>query len=382
MEFSYLKSVEESLIEFAEAQHFQALGNTICFDSEELNSKKIAIVGVPEYRGTFSNKKESDLYKIREKLYQLFPGNWNLDIIDLGNIQTGNTIGDTYFATSELITDLIKRQIIPIIIGGGQDLTYANYRAYDQLEQSVNIVSIDSKFDFGTLQKELTSSSYLTKIVMDKPNNLFNFSNIGYQTYLNSQEEIDLVDSLHFDAYRLGEVIHNFEVVEPVLRDADMVSFDISSIKGIEAPANFNKQPNGFTGIEACKIARYAGISDKVTSFGVYEYNEVFDIENQTSALIAQMIWYFIEGVNYRLNEYPFGIQKEFQKYLVPVENQVLNFYKSNKSERWWIEIKLPNDNNKFKRHTLIPCTHQDYLTASNRQVIPERWIKTLKRMS
>jgi hypothetical protein len=43
---------------------------------------------------------------------------------------------------------------------------------------------------------------YLTKII-DEPNNLFNYCNIGYQTYYNSQEEIDLIEKLFFDAYRL-----------------------------------------------------------------------------------------------------------------------------------------------------------------------------------
>jgi hypothetical protein len=34
-------------------------------------------------------------------------------------------------------------------IGGSQDLTFALYRSFDELEQMVNLVSIDSKFDFG-----------------------------------------------------------------------------------------------------------------------------------------------------------------------------------------------------------------------------------------
>ncbi len=63
----------------------------------------------------------------------------------------------------------------------------------------------------------------------------------------------------------------------------------------------------------------------------------------------------------------------------MPIEDQVLNFHKSNKSGRWWMEINL-SENNKFKRHALIPCTYQDYINASN-QEIPERWIRTLKKL-
>ena len=213
---------------------------------------------------------------------------------------------------------------------------------------------------------------------MEKPNNLFNFSNVGYQTFFNPQEEIDLINDLFFDAYRLGEVVNKIELVEPILRDADIVSIDISAIRNSEAPANNNATPNGFYGEDICAISRYAGISDKVSSFGIYEFNYKLDNKRQTSQLIAQAIWYFIEGVNCRTNDYPFGTKEKYQKFIVPLEDEILNFYKSNKSGRWWMEINF--NNNKYERHSLIPCTYQDYLNATE-QEIPERWYKTLKKV-
>ncbi len=385
MIFDYLKPVDEALLAHAKMQSNQTFGQCIEIYTEQngfpsLENKKIAIIGVNEGRASEGNYGTGDgLENIRKELYNLYPGNWPTNVVDLGDIQEGNTIEDTYFALGELLTNLIKNGIIPIIIGGSQDLTYANYRAYDKLEQTVNIVAVDSKFDLGSIDDEITSQSYLSKIVMNQPTNLFNFCNIGYQTYFNSQDEIDLLDSLFFETHRLGEVSNNMQIVEPVLRDADIVSIDLSAVKNSEAPANKNASPNGFTGAEICAISRYAGISDKVTSFGIYEYNAKFDNKNQTAQLISQMIWYFVEGVNYRANDYPFGVKDRYQKFIVPIDNQLLNFHKSNKSGRWWMEIEL-SDNNKFKRHTLIPCTYQDYISATNHE-IPERWIRTLKKI-
>ena len=360
MNFDYLQPVSNTLVDYAKQQSSQAFGQCITIYSDknnfpELHHKKIAIIGVSEGRASLNNLETgADLDAFRKELYKLFPGNWPVNVVDLGTIVQGDTLEDTYFALKELLSHLIKNKIIPVVIGGGQDLTYANYRAYDALEQTVNIVAVDNKFDLGAVDDDLTSHSYLSKIVMDKPNNLFNFSNIGYQTYFNSQEEIDLLEGLYFEAYRLGEISNEIKIAEPVLRDADIVSIDLSVIKNAEAPANNNAGPNGFSGAEICAIARYAGISDKVSSFGIYEYNAKYDIKNQTAQLMAQMIWYFIEGVNYRANDYPFGLKDNYQKFMVPIENQVLNFYKSNKSDRWWMEINL-NENNKFKRHALIP---------------------------
>ena len=214
---------------------------------------------------------------------------------------------------------------------------------------------------------------------MDAPNNLFNYSNIGYQTYYNSQEEMDLLKNLFFDAYRLGEA-KDLQMVEPVLRDADIVSIDIGAVKQSEAPANNNCSPNGFYGEEICAISRYAGISDKVSSFGIYEYNSKFDTNNQTAHLIAQMIWYFIEGVNFRAKDYPYCTKENYQKFIVLMEDDdPINFYKSDKSGRWWMEINITT-NNKYKRHALIPCTYQDYIQATE-QKMPERWYKALRKL-
>ena len=385
MNFEYLNPVDDALLSVAKMQSKQTFGQCIDIYTVQngfpnLADKKIAIVGVQEGRASVGNcGTGSNLDEIRKELYKLHLGNWPISVADIGNIKQGNTIEDTYFALGNLLSYLIKNKIIPIIIGGSQDLTYANYRAYDTLEQTVNIVAVDNKFDLGSIEDELTSQSYLSKIVMNQPNNLFNYMNIGYQTYYNSQEEIDLLDSLFFDTYRLGEIVNSIQLVEPLMRDADIVSIDLSAVKNADAPANNNATPNGFSGSEICAISRYAGISDKVTSFGIYEYNAEFDTKTQTAQLISQMIWYFIEGVNYRAKDYPFGLKDNYQKYIVPIEDQVLNFHKSNKSGRWWMEINL-NDNNKFKRHALIPCTYQDYISATN-QEIPDRWLKTLKKL-
>ena len=385
MNFDYLLPVDDALITYAKMQPIISFGQSIEIHTAQngfpsLENKKIAILGVQEDRVSVGNSGTGkDLDAIRKELYQLYPGNWPINVADLGNIQQGNTIEDTYFALNELLSYLLKRGVIPVILGGGQDLTYSNYRAYDLLEQTVNIVAVDNKFDLGSIEDELTSQSYLSKIVMNQPANLFNFCNIGYQTYFNSQEEIELLESLFFETHRLGEVSNSIQLVEPVLRDADIVSIDMSSVKNADAPANNNATPNGFSGAEICAISRYAGISDKVTSFGIYEYNSKYDVKNQTAQLISQMIWYFIEGVNYRANDYPFGLKDNYQKYIVPIEDQLLNFHKSNKSGRWWMEINI-NKNNKNSRHTLIPCTYQDYISATN-QEIPDRWFRTLKKI-
>jgi hypothetical protein len=380
MEFDFLKPLDNEILRSIKGFSSQQLGSKVVFhtaeDFPDLNKIKIAVIGVLENRGDVNRAEDVDLSHIRKELYGLFPGNWDASIADLGNILAGNSISDTYFALKKVVSNLIKKKIIPIVIGGSQDLTYALYRGYDDLEQMVNLVSIDNKFDFGKEDAGVSASSYLTKIIIDEPNNLFNFSNVGFQTYYNSQEEIDLIDKLFFDAYRLGEISNNIAISEPVFRDADLVSIDLSSVKSSDSGNNNPFSPNGFNGKEICSLSRYAGISDKVSLLGIFNHNNT----NQESVLVAQIIWYFIEGFHYRSNEYPFGSREHYIKYIVPLDDEELVFYKSNKTDRWWIEIPfISSGNNKLKKNTLLPCSHEEYLGACN-QEIPERWWKAQRK--
>ncbi|RED50348.1 formimidoylglutamase [Seonamhaeicola aphaedonensis] len=385
MNFNFLTPVSDLVLAHNELLSAQALGRKIKIHSEQngmpdLEGVSIALIGVLENRNDVNYiGTEFKLDEIRKSFYGLFPGIWNTTIADLGDIHKGESVEDTYFALKTAISILVKKNIIPIILGGSQDLTYANYRAYDHLMPMVNIVNIDSKFDMGDSTKPIKNNSFVGKIILDKPYNLFNYATIGYQTYFNSQEEIDLMESLYFESYRLGEISNNIASVEPVLRDANIVSIDLTSVKSSEVSLNQKFSPNGLDGKEICAISRYAGISNKVTSFGIYEYKPSNDDEI-SSMLISQMIWYFIEGVNCRVKDDDFSNENNYQKFITLVDSQELIFYKSNKTGRWWIEIPfLAEVNNKLKRHTLLPCMHQDYIDASN-NIVPDRWYKAFQK--
>ena len=385
MNFNFLAPVSESVLAHSELLSNQVVGKKIQIHSSqngipELEGADLAIIGVAENRNDINYMGETlNFDGIRKELYSLFPGSWHSNIIDLGDLLPGDSIDDTYFALRTCLAALIEKNIIPIIIGGSQDLTFINYRAYDSIRPMINIVNVDSKFDLGDAALAIKNNSYVGKIIIDQPYNLFNYATLGYQTFFNPQEEIDLMDRLYFEPYRLGEISSDISLAEPVLRDADLVSIDLSAIRASEFDGNQKFSPNGFNGKEICSITRYAGISNKVSSFGIYEYKTSLksDINNM---LVAQMIWYFIEGFNCRIKDDDFQNEDLFQKYLVLIEKEELIFYKSLKTGRWWIEIPfLPDVSNKLKKHTLLPCSYEDYVRATKDE-IPERWFKAYRK--
>ncbi|MFV0565775.1 MAG: formimidoylglutamase [Flavobacteriaceae bacterium] len=387
MNLDFLAPIPDAVLAHNELLPAQALGRKIKIHTAQqgipdLQNVNIALIGVLENRNDTDYMGEDfHLNAIRKAFYGLFPGSWNLSLADLGDIKKGATVEDTYFALKTTVNTLLKNNIIPVILGGSQDLTYPNYRAYDAVLPMVNIANIDCKFDLGDSSKPIKNNSFIGKIIMEHPYNLFNYATVGYQTYFNAQEEKDLMESLYFEAHRLGEIANNIALVEPIMRDANIVSLDLKAIKASELNEKHKFSPNGFDGKEICAIARYAGISNKVTSFGVYEYKPAKD-NAITAMLVAQILWYFIEGVNYRVADDDFSDDRSYQKFITLAEEQELIFYKSNKTGRWWIEIPfLTHVDNKLKRHTLLPCTHQDYIDACNNK-IPEHWYKACQKNS
>jgi len=341
----------------------------------EIQGTKIAIIGVEEIRNSFFPTQKYSLENFRKEFYRLYPGNWDFQICDLGDLPNGAEPEDTYFALKEISIHLRQLNIISVIIGGSHDIIYPLYESYKINKQLVNIVSVDNQFDFSQEEELVSGRSYMSKIIMRQPNYLNNYTNLGYQSYLIAQEELDLIEKLHFESIRLGLLLDKISIAEPHLRDADITGFDMKVLSW-DAAQNNSGNPNGIDSRTICSLARYAGLSDRLTSFGIFELfpSALFD------KLIAQILWYFIEGYNCRFDEYPVLTSQGYGKYTVTLSDRELVFYQSEKSKRWWIEITNEDYlNNKMKRSTLLSCTHQDYLDACNDK-LPDRWWKEIKR--
>lgn len=365
------------------------LGSIITIYEQEfpdLGGVDIAIFGVVDDRKAINNEGcalAADAF--RKKFYQLHQGEHKTNIVDLGNIQKGYEVSDTYAAVRTVVAELVKSNVLPIIIGGGQDLTYAQYMAYEKLEQRVDLVLIDPAFDLeedSSDESDTTSRSYLNKIMLHQPNYLFNFSNIGYQSYFVNTESLKVLDKLLFDVYRLGTFSSKIEQAEPILRNADMISFDMGAIRSSNAFANANASPNGFYGEEACQMCRYAGMSDKLTSIGFYEFNPNLDQNGQTAILLSQMVWYFIDGYYGRKKDFPLQPKSAYVIYrtsLTADEHEVV-FVKSKKSDRWWMQVPYPNTKSVNERYHMVPCRYEDYQIAIDGE-LPDLWWRTYQKL-
>ena len=131
------------------------------------------------------------------------------------------------------------------MLGGTQELTIPVFQVYESLQKNINLTTVDRTIDILKDSLEITAESFLTEFLFKK-RKLFKYCNLGHQVHLTDPENIDLIHKLYHEARRLGDVRANMAQVEPILRDSDIVSFDISALRQSEAPGFFNSSPSSY----------------------------------------------------------------------------------------------------------------------------------------
>ena len=344
----------------------------------DIKFAELAIFNVPEYEGSRNNLTSQDC-NIRASLYDLHKEEFPR-IVDLGTVQLMPTRKESFHAIQGVCSALLHDGVIPVIIGGGHDINYAVYKAYAALERFITLTTVDKSFDIGLENDKLASYSHLGKIISHKPSHLFHYVSLGYQSYFVSNMATEMLKAMNFDLLRLGDLKANFQESEPIMRNTDFLSFDISAIQYSYAQANVYNSPNGLTGEEACQIMRYAGVSDKLSAVGLFEYNQELDDNNQTAQLLSQMLWYFIDGYQLRKQELNPNLKNCIQ-YTVAFDdgkNQII-FYKSESSGRWWMGVPFKKEGEKELQNYFVACSYRDYELA-NQGEVPERWLKTYNK--
>lgn len=349
------------------------IGKTIgMYESEfpELDNADIILLGCGEQRGSGKSNSNSIAAAdaVRHHFYQLYFWHTDLHIADIGNIKTGASLQDSYAAVKLVLNELIKAKKTVILIGGSHDLTLAQYEAYTLNKQIIEVSTVDALMDLN-INSSFRSDNFLMEMLTCEPNYIKHYNHIGFQSYFVHPHMLETMDKLRFDCFRLGTVKENMDEMEPVIRNSQLLSFDISAIANTHAPAN-SISPNGFNGEESCLLMRYAGMSSNISSIGIYGYNPAKDRDELTAKQISQMLWYVLDGKNRGRREAKLAEKEAFNEYQLAFAEVDTVFLQSKKTGRWWMQ--LPDG--KF-----TACSYKDYVLAGNNE-IPERWLRAQER--
>ncbi len=348
------------------------IGKQIAVYDEEfpdLLQSDIIIVGCREERGARKGKHNYNAPDaIREQWYRLFYWHTDVKLADVGNIRNGASLADTYAALKTVVSELIGIGKTVVILGGSHDLTLPQYYAYVNRKKVIEVACVDALIDLN-IDSLHRSDNFLMEMLTDEPNYIRHYNHIAFQSYYVHPNMLETMDKLRFDCFRVGNVKENIEEMEPVIRNSNLFSFDISAIAHAYAPA-VSVSPNGLTGEEACTLVRYAGLSPNLNTIGIYGYTPEKDRDNLTARQIAQMLWYLLDGKSKGKREAALHDKDAFIEYHTAFAEVQTTFLQSKKTRRWWMQ--LPD-----KKY--IACSYNDYLQASSNE-IPERWLRAQER--
>jgi formiminoglutamase len=334
----------------------------------DLDDVDVILLGCTEQRGSALLNHSKAANVIRNEFFSLYQWHHNIKLADIGNIKTGKVLNDTYAALKVVLRELQEEGKTIIILGGSHDLTLAQYQAFADNKRQIDAVGIDAVIDIN-LDSPFRSENFLMEMLTAEPNYIRHYNHIAFQSYFVHPRMLETMDKLRFDCFRTGVVKENIDEMEPVIRNCNILSFDITAIASAFAPAN-TITPNGLNGEEACILMQYAGMSNNMGSIGIYGYRPEKDIENLTSKQISQMLWYFMDGKSRGSREALIAEKESFNEYHMAFSEIETIFIQSKRTGRWWMQ--LPD-----KR--FIACSYKDYLLASTNE-IPERWLRSQER--
>lgn len=348
------------------------LGSHIALYDEEfpdVAAADIVLVGCNEFRGQTMNATGlSAPDAIRSQFYALYHWHKDVHVADVGNVKAGAGLQDTYAALQAVVAELIEQGKKVVVLGGSHDVTLGQYQAYASLNKIIEVVGVDARIDID-LHTVFPAEQFLMQLLTGEPNYTRHYSHIGFQSYMVHPHMLETIHKLGFDCFRVGRVKEHMEEMEPVIRNSHMLTFDIAAIQHAHAPSN-KLTPNGFTGEEACMLMQYAGMSQHMSSIGIYGYQPADDVHDLTAKQISHMLWYIMDGLHSSKYESALTDSGNFNEFHLSFAEVETVFLQSKRTGRWWMQMP----DGKF-----LACSKQDYITASAND-IPERWMRAVER--
>jgi formimidoylglutamase len=280
---------------------------------------KIGLLGVPEDEGVRRNKGRTGARgaptEIRRALYKLTPfapeqitanAIPSLRIFDFGDVREGRVLEETHERLEYAVEIMMGEGIVPIVLGGGHDISYPNFCGFSKTASRVGVVNIDAHLDFRNPVPERHSGTSFRQMLNDVHEKLLpaNLVEYGIQPFANVAEHFQEMTQrganiLSFDHIRAKGFTHTFE---SALRLASsgvervMVSFDIDAVRGADAPGVSAPSPVGLFAEDMLQAAFLTGKSSLVRLIDIAEVNPEYDIDGKTAKLAALVVMHFLSG--------------------------------------------------------------------------------------
>lgn len=303
---------------------------------------------------------------IRTSFYGLAANHSDTQVIDLGMFIPGKTDADTHAGVKEVLLYLLEKGCRTVIISDNSIPVLGQWAAHKATSKGLDIAFVTPSLDQDPIDNIL-------QILETEKEQVFHLGLVGMQGYYVKRASYEQLDGLFYDDLRLGDFRADTASAEPLFREADFANFDVSAIKYTELNASKTQHPNGLYNEEACLIARYMGISNKLKSISFTEIDPA-KAHGLAASQLAQMIWYVLDGTEDAYNDAPNPNNNQFKLIRCPVDFasiKEITFLESLRSGRLWMQVPSANGNRWIGTAT-------ETLDLASKGEIPEQWFRAM----
>lgn len=322
------------------------IGNKI---TNEIKENSIVLLFVSDYRGANGDAESQDFTGIRREFYKLSQLDFEIPIIDLGDLVSGKTPQDSHYILQEVLSACHQKGAIPVIVGGSNDFAFSLFSALNYHQKDINYTQISNVVSLKE-DAQIHESTFLGKILGSKDFSIKNYHHLGYQKHLNEMDSVKLIKEVQFDVIRLAEMMNSTDKTEPYFRKADLVTINCDAIETFAEAFSMNPQVNGLNRREICAYMKEIGLSERLKSVGIFNYN-IYSDSQLNHQLLAQMIWYLIEGINIQKSH---PKEKSYETFFVLINDEKYAFKRDVFSNLWYFGEDEDIDN-------CIPCSRSDF---------------------
>lgn len=317
--------------------------------TNEIKEDSIVLLFLSDYRGANGDADSQEFTQIRREFYKLSQLDFDIPIVDLGDLVSGKTPQDSHYILQEVLSACHFKHAIPIVIGGSNDFAFSLFSALSFHQKDINYTQISNVVSLKQ-DEEIHESNFLSKILGSKNFSIKNYHHLGYQKHLNESDSVKLIKEVQFDIIRLAEMMNSTEKTEPYFRKADLVTINCDAVESFNEAFSINPQVNGLNKREVCAYMKEIGLGEKLKSVGIFNYN-IYSDSQLNHQLLAQMLWYLIEGINIQRSH---PKEKSFETFFVLIKDEQYAFKRDVFSNLWYFGEDENIDN-------CIPCSRSDF---------------------
>lgn len=231
--------------------------------------------------------------------------------LDFGNIQCSDeNMEESQAALASKVTELLKQNTFPILLGGGHDIAYGHYKGLKEhlkFDKTIGIINFDAHFDLRSNENGNNSGTPFYQIAKDckQDGSRFKYLCLGIRKDANDKTlfqtaknlKVSFIENHQFSIENRESVVRtvqNFiQEVDHIYATIDLDGFSSAYAMGVSAAS-----PMGYAPDIVLETLQAIIDSKKMLSLDIAEMNPKYDVDNQTAKLAASLVHFVMHQLD------------------------------------------------------------------------------------